>query len=175
MILLCRWIWKIEWTDLHHLPKPFSRVTLPVASRVSVAFPNSPTATYFWKTQHVSRLCHVCVTPSSSTGNKLQESFICHRRHLKFTRRSSLLYTRYTMSLSIYMHVYLYLKKVRLLHTDVCVVVSNSSLVPVRSATMKAGTNQSARVATMLEVHGGNFTVTQTKGRFMWNMSVCIC
>lgn len=41
-------------------------------------------------------------------------------------------------------------------HAEVCVVVSNTSLVPVRSATMKAGTDQSARIDTMLEVHGGN-------------------
>lgn len=36
---------------IQYLPKSFSSVTVPVASRVSVAFPSSPTATYFWKTK----------------------------------------------------------------------------------------------------------------------------
>lgn len=33
---------------MKQLPKSFSWMTRPVASRVSVAFPNSPTATYFY-------------------------------------------------------------------------------------------------------------------------------
>lgn len=40
---------EMRWSVLAVLPKSFSRITLPVASRVSVAFPSSPTATYFWK------------------------------------------------------------------------------------------------------------------------------
>lgn len=42
----------ITWgDDLYFLPKSFSPTTLPVASRVSVAFPSSPTAMYFWRKQ----------------------------------------------------------------------------------------------------------------------------
>lgn len=113
--------------------------------------------------QRISEKHTTCVTFVSHQVHPQLTSYrnhscICHRRHLKFTRRSSLLRNCivYTMSLSIDLHVYLYLKKVLLYtHTEVCVVVSNGSLAPVRSATMKAGTNQSARIDTMLEVHGG--------------------
>lgn len=114
--------------------------------------------------QRISEKHTACVTFVSHQVHPQLTSYrnhscICHRRHLKFTRRSGLLRSCivYTMSLSIDLHVYLYLKKKCFsTHAEVCVVVSNTSLVPVRSATMKAGTDQSARIDTMLEVHGGN-------------------
>lgn len=71
-------LWRNRWNEEKSLydrlrwrllPKSFSMTTLPVASNVSVAFPSSPTARYFWRentirasmTTNVSALVHTCI------------------------------------------------------------------------------------------------------------------
>lgn len=129
--------------------------------------------------QRISEKHTACVTFVSHQVHPQLTSYrnhscICHRRHLKFTRRSGLfrsciVYMLHNVLINRFACILVPKKKCFSTHAEVCVVVSNSSLVPVRSVTMKAG------IDTMLEVHGGkDFTVTQTKGRVVL-FGTCQC